>query len=62
MKIEKITNEHEYQLALKAIEAVMDAKENTPEGVELLRLGALIEEYEDIHYSLNTPKQSDKES
>lgn len=62
MKIKKITNEHEYHLALRAIEAVMDAVDGSPEGEELLRLGALIEDYENIHYSLGVSEQSSKQT
>ena len=44
--IDTIQNEAQYQAALERLDALMDAKLDTPEGAELDRLTTLIEAYE----------------
>ena len=55
MKIKVIKNEKDYQDALKRMEEVFDAEENTPEGDEAEILSILIEKYEDEHYPIEAP-------
>lgn len=44
-------SESDYKVALKRIESLFDAAEpGTPEGDELERLAALVEEYEEKHF------------
>ncbi|ELT6287695.1 hypothetical protein Q9X99_003797 [Vibrio cholerae] len=46
-------SESDYKSALKRIESLFDAAEpSTPEGHELERLTALVEEYEEKHFSI----------
>jgi len=46
-------SESDYKAALKRIESLFDAAEpETPEGVELERLAALVEEYEEKHFPI----------
>ncbi|HDM8161370.1 TPA: hypothetical protein P0E13_004642 [Vibrio harveyi] len=46
-------SESDYKSALKRIESLFDAAEpSTPEGNELERLTALVEEYEEKHFSI----------
>ncbi len=46
-------SESDYKAALKRIESLFDAAElGTPEGDELERLAALIEEYEEKHFPI----------
>jgi HTH-type transcriptional regulator/antitoxin HigA len=51
MGINPINNEADYQAALKEIEKLFDAAPVTPEGDRLEKLVALVEAYEEIHYS-----------
>ncbi len=47
------TSENEYKAALKRIESLFDAAEpGTPEGEELERLVALVEEFEEKHFPI----------
>jgi antitoxin component HigA of HigAB toxin-antitoxin module len=55
MSIKPIKNEHDYEAALKRIEELFDAKQNTPEGDELEALITLVSAYEDIHHNLGVP-------
>ena len=55
MKIKLIKTEKDYQTALKRFEKIFDAKEGTSEGDEAELLAVLIESYEEIHYSIETP-------
>jgi HTH-type transcriptional regulator/antitoxin HigA len=48
-----IKSEQEYQVALDAIEQLLEAEPGTPEGDEFEALAKLIEEYDDIHHKLN---------
>lgn len=46
-------SESDYKAALKRIESLFDAAEpGTPEGSELERLAALVEEYEEKHFPI----------
>nr|WP_287025817.1 hypothetical protein [Vibrio sp.] len=46
-------SESDYKAALKRIESLFDAAEpGTPEGEELERLAAMVEEYEEKHFSI----------
>lgn len=46
-------SESDYKAALKRIESLFDAAEpGTPEGEELERLAALVEEYEEKHFPI----------
>ena len=42
----EISTDEEYEAALKRVDALWDAKENTPEHEELHRLAGLIDRYE----------------
>lgn len=50
MKIKTITNETDYDEALKAVDRLMGAAPGTPEGDELEALATLVEEYEAEHW------------
>lgn len=50
--MDKITNEVEYELALKELEKVFDSMPGTPEGEEALRLVLMIEEWESKYYPI----------
>ena len=47
-----IESEQEYEDKLGRIDQLMDARKDTPEGVELDALVTLVETYEDIHYPM----------
>ncbi len=55
MEIKPIRTEADYEAALKEIEALFDAKANTPEGDRLEVLSILVEAYENKHYSIPHP-------
>lgn len=55
MTINPIRNEDEYREALRQIETLMDAQENTPEGDRLDVLVTLVEAYERKKYSMDLP-------
>jgi HTH-type transcriptional regulator/antitoxin HigA len=55
MDITPIKNRRDYLCALKDIEALMDAKRNTPEGDRLDVLVTLVEAWEQKHYALDLP-------
>jgi HTH-type transcriptional regulator/antitoxin HigA len=55
MKFRPIKSEQDYQMALKRLEDIFDAKIGTPEGDELEILGILIEHYENEHFSIDLP-------
>jgi HTH-type transcriptional regulator/antitoxin HigA len=52
MEINPIKTEKDYDLALKRVNLLFDAKPNTQEGDELDILVTLIEKYEQIHYPI----------
>ena len=49
----EITNEIEYEMALKELKKLMDAKPGTKEARRLVKLSDAIEAYEDIHYPID---------
>jgi len=55
MKITPIKTKKDYQVALKEIEKIFDAKPNTPEGDKLDVLTTLVQAYEEIHYPVDLP-------
>jgi len=55
MNIKPIKTEKDYQLALKRLEVIFDAKVNTKEGDEAEVLSLLIENYENSFYPIETP-------
>jgi HTH-type transcriptional regulator/antitoxin HigA len=55
MNIRPIKTDADYRDALKKIEALMMAKQNTPEGEKLDVLVTLVEAYERKHYPLDLP-------
>ena len=50
-----IKNEEDYEKALSRIEELMDAQSDTPEMDELELMTALVEMYEDRHYTISPP-------
>jgi len=55
MDIKPIKTKRDYEAALRAIEPLMSAKRNTPEGDRLDVLVTLIEAYEARHFPLDLP-------
>lgn len=55
MDIAPIKNRNDYRRTLKAIEGLMTAKRNTPEGDRLDVLVTLVEAWERKHYALDLP-------
>ncbi len=55
MNIKPIKTKKDYQAALKRIEELWGAKENTPEGDEFEILFTLVEAYEEKHYPIPPP-------
>lgn len=51
-----IKSEHDYELTLGRIEALMDSEPNTPEGDELELLTALVEIYERERFPIGLPE------
>lgn len=51
--IQEINSENDLREALSQAYLVMDAEKGDPDFPELVRLTALIEEYEDIHHPLD---------
>jgi len=52
MHIQSIENERDYREALKEIDGLMDARQNTPEGNRLDVLVKLVEAWEERHWPL----------
>jgi HTH-type transcriptional regulator / antitoxin HigA len=52
MHITPLNTKRDYQQALKEIEGVMDAEQNTPEGHRLEALVTLVEAFERKHFRL----------
>ena len=59
MNILPIKNDTDYEAALERINALMDAKHNTPEGDELEVLALMVNAYEDTHYPIDAPDPID---
>ena len=55
MRIQPIKTKRDYKAALRAIESLMTAKRNTPEGDRLDVLVTLVEAYEAAHFPLDLP-------
>lgn len=55
MKFKAIKTEEEYNQALKRLEKIFHAPENTKDGDEAEVLTILIEKYEDEHYPIEAP-------
>ena len=55
MKIRMIKTEEDYQQAIKRLEKLFDASENTPEGEEAEILSILIGKYEDTYFPIESP-------
>lgn len=55
MEIRPIKTKADYRAALKAVEALMAAEPDTPEGERLDVLVTLIEAYENKHYRFDLP-------
>jgi len=55
MKIKVLKTEEDYNQALKRLEIIFDAPEDTPQGDEAELLAVLIEKYEDEHYPIEAP-------
>lgn len=48
-----IKNDQEYEVALEAIEQLLEAEPGTPDGEKFEKLAKMIAEYDDIHHKLN---------
>jgi HTH-type transcriptional regulator/antitoxin HigA len=55
MTIKLIKTETDYQIALKRLEEIFDAKTGTPDSDEADILGLMIDEYEKKHYQIDAP-------
>ncbi len=55
MEIKPIKTKRDYEAVLKEVEALMNAKRNSPEGERLDVLVTLVEAYEARHYPLDLP-------
>jgi HTH-type transcriptional regulator/antitoxin HigA len=55
MNIKLIKTEADYQLALKRLEAIFDAKIGTTQSDEADILGLMVDEYEKKHYHIEAP-------
>jgi HTH-type transcriptional regulator/antitoxin HigA len=55
MNIKPIKTKADYKAALKAVESLMDARVNTPDGDRLDVLVTLIEAYERKHFPMDLP-------
>ena len=55
MDIKLIKTEEDYQIALEQLDNIFDAAEGTPDSDQADILALLIDEYENIHYPIETP-------
>lgn len=55
MDIRPIKNETDYQHAIKRLEEIFDAPENTSEGDEAELLSLLVDSYENEYYTIEAP-------
>ena len=55
MELKPIKTEMDYRAALKRLEAIFDAKLDTPESDELEILGLMVDDYENKHYPIEAP-------
>jgi len=56
MNFKILKTKADYEVALKKIDALFDAKPNTPEGDEFELLSLLIDNYEEEHYPIEAIK------
>lgn len=54
MNPRSLKTEQDYQDSLKRLEIIFDAKTGTEEGDELEILGELIDNYENIHFPIDS--------
>lgn len=55
MNIRPIKNEADYKQALRRLDEIFDAPENTPDGDEAELLSLLIDSYENEYYTIEAP-------
>lgn len=55
MELKPIKTENDYELALKRLDEIFDAKPGSKEGDELEILALIIEDYEDKNYPIDPP-------
>lgn len=55
MILRAIRNKKEYNIALKRLEMIFNAKPGTDEGAELEVLGTLVGKYEEKHFPIDLP-------
>jgi HTH-type transcriptional regulator / antitoxin HigA len=55
MTVEVLKNKTQYNKALKRFEEVFFAKTTSKEGKEAALLALVIKDYEDKHYTINSP-------
>ena len=55
MRIKPIKSERDYQKAMKLIDALIDAKPNTPDGDRLEILVTLVDAWEEKHHPIDPP-------
>jgi HTH-type transcriptional regulator/antitoxin HigA len=55
MNIKPIKTEQDYRDALKRLDVIFDASPNTAEGDELEVLCVLVDNYEKIHFQIDSP-------
>lgn len=55
MSLRPIKSDADYQLALKRLEEIFDAKLGTKEGDELDILGLMVDDYEKKHFPIEAP-------
>ena len=55
MKIKLIKTEEDYNVALRRLEVIFDAKIGTPESDELEILGLIVDDYENKYYPIDSP-------
>ena len=55
MNIKILKTEKEYETALERIDAIFDAKPNTPKGDEFELLALLLDKYEEEHFPIDLP-------
>lgn len=59
MNVKPIKNDRDYRRALKEIDALIDARANTPEGDRLDVLVTLVEAWEAKHHPIEAPNPVD---
>lgn len=55
MELKPIKTDTDYRAALNRLEAIFDAKLDTPESDELEILGLMVDDYENKHYPIEAP-------